>query len=573
MSTAEINVAEINDKTFVLTPMPAAAGAMSDRVRRLRERVMAAKLTVCLDRARIYTEVYRKNEEQPVLIRRALALRETFTKMRIWIDDDELLVGCHASRMRAAPIFPEYSISWILQELDEFEKRPGDAFFLSEDDKAVLREILPWWEGKTLCDRGVALMSDELREIFQAGIILPDNILNCGDAHIAIHHAKLLERGINGYLQEVESRMAALDPRFLDDLKKRTFYQSVKIALEGMSDYIERFEKLAAEKAGSARDPKQRENMTHIAEVCRHIKRYPARDFLEALQLTCFSQILLQIESNGHSLSLGRLDQYLFPYYRRDVAEGKISEERAVELLQCLWIKMESINKLRSWKHTRASAGSPLYQNVTIGGQTPDGRDAVNPLSYLILRSVGGTKLPQPNLSVRFHAGMSDDFMFECLKVIELGFGMPAFNNDEIVVPEFIRIGVEPNDARDYSAIGCIEVAVPGRWGYRAAGMSFINLMRVFMTAIYGGKDMVSGKTFLEGEGTLRDFASFDQVMRAWEKQAHFYARAMVAIDTAVDLANEENVPDILCSAFVDNCLERGKTIKEGGSKYDFVSG
>ncbi|MDR3078222.1 MAG: formate C-acetyltransferase/glycerol dehydratase family glycyl radical enzyme, partial [Planctomycetota bacterium] len=564
---------EAGERTATANDLPSAGGEMTGRVRRLREAVLSAKPGICLERVRIYTEVFQKHEAEPVIVRRALALRETLARMTIRLDGDDLLAGCHASRLRAAPIFPEYSASWILAELDEFAQRPGDAFFPSEEDKAELRKLLPWWEGKTLYDKGLALMSEEMREMYRAGLVHPDGILTCGDAHIAIHHAKLLERGIGDYLREVSERLSRLDDCRLEDLRKRVFYQAVQISLEGMSAHIERFERLAEEEAKAASGPERRRELERLAAICRQIKRGPCRDFRQALQLTWFSQLILQLESNGHSLSLGRLDQYLYPYYRADIESGRLTEPEAVELFQCLWLKLLSVNKIRGWKHTRYSAGSPLYQNVTIAGQTPDGRDAVNPLSYLILRSVGGTRLPQPNLSVRYHRGLPDAFLHECLKVIELGFGMPAFNNDEIVVPEFVRLGVELPDARDYSAIGCIETAVPGRWGYRCTGMTFLNFMRVFLAALHNGRDVVSGKTFLKGEGDFRDFASFGQLMRAWERQAHYYARALVGIDTAVDLALEENVPDPLCSAFVDDCLERGKTIKEGGSKYDFISG
>jgi formate C-acetyltransferase len=244
-----------------------------------------------------------------------------------------------------------------------------------------------------------------------------------------------------------------------------------------------------------------------------------------------------------------------------------------MELLENTWIKLLSINKIRSWSHTRYSAGSPLYQNVTIGGQTADGEDAVNELSYLILHSVGATKLTQPNLSIRYHKRMSNEFLMECIKVIEKGFGMPAFNNDEIVIPSLMKLGVEKEDAYNYSAIGCIEIAVPGKWGYRCTGMHFLNFMRVFLAALNDGQDTMSGKPFCKGTGKLTDFESFDDVLRAWKRQVAYYAKAGVTIDTAVDTVLEQEVPDILCSAFVDNCIMQGKTIKQGGSKYDFISG
>jgi formate C-acetyltransferase len=202
-----------------------------------------------------------------------------------------------------------------------------------------------------------------------------------------------------------------------------------------------------------------------------------------------------------------------------------------------------------------------------------DGRDAVNDLSYLILDSVGRLKLTQPNLSVRYHANISNDFLLACTRVIEKGFGMPAFNNDEIVIPSLIGLGVSKEDAYNYSAIGCIEIAVPGKWGYRCTGMSFLNFMRVFLAAIHNGKDTMSGETFEPGTGDLNSFHNFKDLMKAWEKQITFYTQKSIEIDATVDTALEEMVPDILCSAFVDNCIQRGRTIKEGGSKYDFISG
>ncbi|MCK4750335.1 MAG: hypothetical protein KAT15_24935, partial [Bacteroidales bacterium] len=310
-----------------------------------------------------------------------------------------------------------------------------------------------------------------------------------------------------------------------------------------------------------------------IAGNCDIIANEPPGNFYQALQLTYFVQLILQIESNGHSLSLGRMDQYLFPFYDQDQFTGNISEEFASELLENTWIKLLSINKIRPWSHTRFSAGGPLYQNVTIGGQTTDGLDAVNDLSFLILDSVGKMKLTQPNLSVRFHKNMSNKFMMACIRVIEKGFGMPSFNNDEIVVPGLLELGVEPDDAYNYSAIGCIEIAVPGKWGYRCTGMSFLNLMRVFLASLYDGLDRTSGKTFKKGIGSFTEFNSYEDLLKAWKHQIKYYTRKTVEIDTAVDTALEENVPDVLCSAFVDSCIPRGKTIKEGGSKYDFISG
>jgi formate C-acetyltransferase len=244
-----------------------------------------------------------------------------------------------------------------------------------------------------------------------------------------------------------------------------------------------------------------------------------------------------------------------------------------VELLTNLWLKTFTVNKIRSWSHTRFSAGSPLYQNVTIGGQTPDGpHDAVNPLSYLVLRSVAQARLPQPNLSVRYHRGLDDHFMRECIEVMRLGFGIPAFNNDEIIIPSLVAKGVAAADAHDYSAIGCVEVAVPGKWGYRVTGMSFLNFPKTLLVALNDGRDPKSGVQLVPGHGHLRDMATFDRVLHAWDETVRQFQRQCVILDACCDLALEQNVADVLCSALVDDCVDRGRTLKEGGAVYDFVS-
>lgn len=551
-------------------------GKVSSRIDRLRNRILSAKPAICLDRARCYTAVYQEFESEPVIIRRAFALQKTLEDMRIFIDPDALIVGNHSSALRAAPIFPEYAVEWIEKEIDQFETRVGDRFTPSASVKRELLEICAWWRGKTVLEKGRSLMAPELREIHETGIIRAEGNLTSGDAHIAINNEKLLSRGIQYYLDKAVQLKEQCDLTTASGTKKYHYYRATAVALKALQDFILRYADLAETQItelGNNVTLARKNELLLISENCRSINTDPPVTFYQALQLTWFVQLVLQIESNGHSMSLGRMDQYLYPFYRRDRMNDQISDDQVVELLENTWINLLSVNKIRSWSHTRYSAGSPLYQNVTIGGKNPDGSDAVNELSSLILRAVGETQLTQPNLSVRFHEGMTDQFLRECLMVVRKGFGMPAFNNDEIVIPSFIDLGVAPEDAYNYSAIGCIEVAVPGKWGYRCTGKHFINFMRVLLAALHNGRDQTSGKTFFPGNGSLGDFDSFDQVMVSWREQIQRYARAGVAIDTAIDLTLEAEAPDILCSAFVDDCLERGMTIHEGGTTYDFVSG
>ncbi len=546
---------------------------ITERITNLKVMVLSELSTICTERAKYYTQVYQEYKDSPVILKRAFALEKTLKAMSIFINKGELIVGNQSSKLRAAPIFPEYVTSWILNELDEFDKRPGDAFFVTEEQKKELKEICSWWKGKTLSERGYSLMSPINREIHESGIIRAEGNLTSGDGHIAVNFEKILEIGLGGYLQKVKSMQKTFNDSDREFLKKQDFYNALKTCIESFQNFIRRFERLAFELSQEEQDQIRKSELLKISEICRNISESPPAGFYEALQLTWFVQLILQIESNGHSVSLGRMDQYLYRFYKNDLKLGKIDEDFALELLENTWLKLLSVNKIRSWSHTRYSAGGPLYQNVTIGGQTAEGKDAVNELSFLILDSVGRMKLTQPNLSVRFHKNISNEFLTKCIDVIGKGFGMPAFNNDEIVIPSLIDLGVKKDDAYNYSAIGCIEIAVPGKWGYRCTGMSFLNFMRVFLAAMNNGLDTMSGKTFRHGAGNFKDFDTFDDLMADWKDQVKFYTKASVEIDTAADLALEELVPDIICSAFVDDCIARGKTIKEGGSVYDFISG
>ena len=564
---------DYKQKSGVEKQMENEKTTITERISALREKVLSAKPSICTQRAKFYTQIYQQNEDKPVIIKRALALEKTLKEMTVFIENGELIVGNQSSRHRAAPIFPEYAVDWLPREMDELDKRPGDAFLITGEHKKEVLEIAKWWKGKVLWDRGRALMSQELRDLQDSAIIKATGNLTSGDAHIAVDFYKILSIGLGGYLQEIKHYHKKVERFEQEGVKKDHFYTALTISIKAFQVFIRRYRELALSISKKEVNKKRKKELLLITNNCEIIAEKPPQNFYQALQLTYFVQLVLQIESNGHSVSLGRMDQYLFSFYQNDIIKGNISENFAAELLESMWIKLVSINKIRPWSHTRFSAGGPLYQNVTIGGQTTDGLDAVNDLSFLILDSVGKLKLTQPNLSVRFHKNINDKFLLECMRVIEKGFGMPSFNNDEIVIPGLINIGVEQEDAYNYSAIGCIEIAVPGKWGYRCTGMSFLNLMRVLLASLYNGLDKQSGKVFKKGLGNFSEFNSFEEVFKAWQHQIKYYTRKTVEIDTAVDIALEENVPDILCSAFVESCISRGKTIKEGGSKYDFISG
>lgn len=547
-------------------------GSLTARMDAFREELLEAKPYVCAERAVFTTQSYREHGDKPVVLKRAYMLQNILEHMTIFIEPETLIAGNQASANRSAPIFPEYAMDWVINELDQFEHRDGDVFYITEETKQTLREIAPYWEHTTTKDRGLAAMPQSSKIFYDLGIIKAEGNITSGDAHLAVEYEKVMKYGLKDYERRTREAMDRLDLTEMENLKKYYFHQAILIVIKAVKDFAERYAGLALEMAKTA-DEKRAAELTEMARILNKVPYEPAETMREAVQGMWLVHLVLQIESNGHSLSYGRMDQYLYPYYRKDLDAGIETEESACELLTNLWLKTFTINKIRSWSHTQFSAGSPLYQNVTVGGQTPDKKDAVNPLTYLILKSVAQTRLPQPNLTVRYHSGLSDAFMKECIEVVRLGFGMPAFNNDEIIIPSFIEKGVREEDAYNYSAIGCVETAVPGKWGYRCTGMSFLNFPKSLLIAMNDGVDPESGIKVAEGVGHFLDMTSFADIEKAWDKIIRDFTRHSVIIETCCDMVLEETVPDVLCSSLVEDCIGRGKTLKEGGAVYDFISG
>ena len=547
-------------------------GDLTPRMNEYRESVLNKKPYICAQRALLATEAYKANQNQPPVMKRALMLKNILEKMSIYIEDETLIVRNQASSNRDAPIFPEYTLEFVLNELDLFEKRDGDVFYITEKTKEDIRSIAPFWENNNLRSKGAALLPDEVSVFMETGFFGMEGKLNSGDAHLAVDYQTVLKDGLIAYEERTRRLKNELDLCVVENIDKYQFYKAVLIVIEAVKTFAMRFSKLALELSQDASEQRKAE-LLEISRICAKVPYYPAETFQEAIQSTWFIQLILQIESNGHSLSYGRFDQYIYPYYKHDKDNGTLTDEQAVELLTNLWIKTLTINKVRSQAHTYSSAGSPMYQNVTIGGQTRDKKDAVNELSYLVLKSVAQTRLPQPNLTVRYHSGLDKRFMDECIEVMKLGFGMPAFNSDEVIIPSFIEKGVKEEDAYDYSAIGCVETAVPGKWGYRCTGMSYMNFPRILLIAMNDGIDPTSGKRFVKGCGHFKDMKSYDELFEAIDHVMRELTRMSVIVENAIDLALERDVPDVLCSALTQDCIGRGKTIKEGGAIYDFISG
>lgn len=546
---------------------------MKERVEKLKMESVEVRQDVCPQRARYLTESYIEHQAEPMIKRRAYALKNVLENIDIFIEDGQLLAGNHAAKLRAASIFPEYCVNWLFDEIDEFDNRPGDRFHVEPEVREEMLKIAGWWKGKTLEDRCYATLPEDVRESYSMGVLSANGNMTSGDGHIMLDFEKILHSGAQGIIDDAKREMAALDLTQPDNFKKRIFYESVIIAYEGVINYSHRYADYAFKLAQTENDSVRKEELLDLSARCRRIPQYPAESFRDGVQAVWFVHLISQIESNGHSMSFGRLDQYLYPYYKEDIKNNEITDAQVIELLGCLWVKAFGVIKIRPWSHTRFSGGGPTYQNLTLGGVTPEGENAVNDLTMLCLDSVALTRLPQPNVSARYNEKNPEEYLLKCVDVIKLGFGMPAMHSDELMISSLMDRGVTQEDANNYAIVGCIEPIIPGKFGYRSAGMSFTNFAKILEITLNGGTDPRTGLSLLKQDKTLTEFKNLDEIKDAYQKQIAHVVKLRVNGEHCIDYAIEELVPEAFCSGLIQDCIGRGKTAKEGGSIYDMVTG
>ena len=543
------------------------------RVQFIKEKLLQNPPGICSERARIYTQVYEEKEGLPKILLRAEALKAYLENKTIYIGEEDIIPGYQASKPRTAPIFPEYSWEWIYQEIDRFDKRDYDRFVIDNYTKKELREILPRWKNKSLFDNIWLRQPYEVKKALETGVINWMGQATSGEGHIVVDHAFALNTGFAELCQKIRNFSAQLCLYKPEDLTKRDFYDAAEITLQAAINYTRRLSEQAKKLAEKEEKPERKGELLLIKNACSRIPEQKPKTFYEALLMVWFLHLIQQVESNGHSTSLGRFDQYLYPFFKQDMEHGTIDSQKALEYLEHFYLKLFSIIKVRLEKHSRTQSGYPMYQNLVVGGQTPDGNDATNELSYLCLSALADVKLPEPNFYIRVHENSPEEFLMDAMHVVKLGTGMPAFVNDKVIVPSLIRRGVTLQDALNYSSMGCLEVQVPGKWGYRANGKSKVNLLKILELVLNDGKDPITGVQLKKGKGDISEIESFEDLLQEWNDHVEFYTKIHVTADNINDKYLSEMVPNAFCSIFVRDCLVRGESINEGGAIYDMTSG
>lgn len=554
---------------------------LSPRIKSLYGYITSQKSGICIERAYYLTETYKNSRNLPNIILRAKAVANVLQNMTIFLIPGSLLAGNQASKPCYAPLFPEFDVDFMKDEIIEGKpyfpwERPSDKYVFDSKQRSKLNDVLSWWKGQTHTDRLMKRLPKEaLITHLKIKAVDIGAYFQGGDGHYSPGHRWLFDHGLQYILDECDKYLNNLDWSLPDTVVKKDFYQAVKISCEAVIDFSHRNSELAEKTAAKEKDVLRKDELMKIAGICRRVPKYPARNFHEALQFMYFIHLCLLIEDNGVGISIGRFDQFLWDFYKKDLEEGIITREEALELTENFYIMIYSINKIRSWPDTDFFRGLPIFQNLTIGGQDPKTKsDSTNELSYIALEATANVRLPQPSLTVRFHAKTPFDFKIKVAEVIKLGIGLPSIFNDNVYIPALINRGYEIDDAYDYCIIGCVEPGVSGLLGGRTGGAWF-NLTKVLEMALYNGIDKRTGYQLHVNKNNkdLSTFGSYEDLKEAYLDQLNYYINIEAILENTIDQCWEDYLEEPMAAAFgcPSTTIPRGKPIKKGGAKYDFT--
>ena len=537
----------------------------TDRVLRLKEAIYDATPVLEVERMVLMTRAYQENEDKSAVIRRAKAMEKLLNNMHITIRDDELIVGSVTEHPRSSEIHVELSLEWLLDELDTISTRPADPYYVSEESKKIIRSLAPYWEGKTNSEYALSLMSKECMDALEHGVYDSGSYLYGGVGHSQVDYGRILERGFEGIIEDCEAELAKLDRSDPEWIKKEQFYKALMITYTAAINFAHRYARKAEEMAAKEANPVRKAELLQIAKNCQHVPQYGARNFYEAVQSFWFVHCIIRIECNGYSYSPGPFDRYMYPFYRDD---KEISEEFAQELLDCLYVKFNDSATCRDQITAQAFAGYGMFEQIALGGMDERGNDLTNDVSYLCLNAAAHVQMPMPSNGVRISNQTPDEFLYRVCEVVRLGFGQPAIFNDEVIIEAMMNRGIPLEVARTYSPSGCVEPTIAHFYdGWHSP--AFFNLAKVLEITLNNGMD--KGVQLGPKTGDITTFTSMDQFVEAYHTQLAYFIRQLVDNLNCVDYAFKEKTPNTFQSALISDCIAKGKTVQEGGARWNWT--
>lgn len=540
----------------------------TDRIPKLVEHLFAKMPEIESARAVLLTESYRETEGQPIIMRRARAFAHILDHLPIIIRDNELVVGSTTLAPRGCQTYPEFSFEWLEAEFDTVASRTADPFYISEQTKKELREVHKYWKGKTTSELATAYMAPEALRAMAHDMFTPGNYFYNGVGHVTVQYEKVLAIGYEGIIAQARALLEACSVGDGDYARRSRFLQAVIISCEAVIRYARRYSALAEQMAQKETEPRRKAELLQIAQNCANVPAKGAKSFWEACQSFWFVQQLLQVESSGHSISPGRFDQYMYPYYKADLDSGRLTREAAQELIDCVWVKLNDLNKCRDAASAEGFAGYSLFQNLIVGGQDREGQDVTNDLSFMCLSASAHVFLPQPSLSIRVWNGSPQSLLLRAAALTRTGIGLPAYYNDEVIIPSLMSRGLTLQDAREYNIIGCVEPQKAGKTeGWHDA--AFYNMCRPLEVVFESGWD--KGEFIGVATKPVEEMTSFEEFYDAYKQQQNYFISLLVNADNAIDVAHATLCPLPFESCMVDDCMMRGLSLQEGGAVYNFT--
>lgn len=529
-----------------------------NRIEVLKTRMLEQPRYVSIEQALIITKTYQEHETDSKQVKRAWSLYNALTQIEIGIEPEELIVGNRSKGVRYGVVFPESGISWVDREFETIPTRPQDKFLVHPEDIETFRKVIvPYWKGKSLEDIVHQRIGDEISEISK---VVKINQTDHAQGHICPNVKEWLELGPAGVIAKAEKNLVGANA------SQQEFYRCVILVMQGVQKFMQRYADLLEEKADSY--PKYTASMRELAKICQNLQNRPAQSFHEALQSTWFLFVVLHMESNASSFSPGRLDQILYPYYQKDLAEKKMDEDQALEMIECLWLKFNEIVYLRNKNSAKYFAGFPIGFNVAVGGQDENGNDASNALSHLLIQAQEDIGLPQPNLSVRLFEHTDQALLTHAVKCVSKGSGMPQFFNDKAIVSPLMDLGISKQDALNYAIVGCVELTTHGNnLGWSDAAM--FNMNKVLELTLNHGKCLLTGKQMGPDLGSLSTYASFSDLEAAYQKMMDYFIEKMIPCCEGVEKAHIDCLPTPFLSAVIDDCMDKGMDVTAGGAHYN----
>lgn len=546
---------------------------IKERIQFIKDRVVGTRPEIDLENAKIMTESFKETAGEPLCIRKAKAFRKQCREKTIKIWEKELIVGCSGSKMRGGIICADTCWSVLDDELETISERKYDPFYLREEDKELfLREIKLYWEGRSTYEAWLKQIPDDCKALRDTGQVYINRKAVRGWGETTAGYRQIIEEGIESICDTIQARKKELDPTVPGDIEKEDYLNALLISAEGICELSERYAKEAERLAEEEKDEERKEELLMIASNCHRVPRYPARTFYEALQSLYIYQICIFMEQNAASYNPGRMDQYLYPFYKKDIEDGILTEEEAQELLDCLWVKFSEPCLFQDAVTAEFAAGYPMFQNVCVGGVTTSGEDAVNPLSYLILQATMDVQLYQPSLSVRYSLAKNPNkFLRKVVELIRLGTGFPAFHNDDIGIRMLMNKGIPLREAFDWNPCGCVETNLEGRLRHYTA-LADINLGGMIEFVMTNGVNRKSGRKVSVETGNPEDFASYNEFKEAVKNQLRYAIRAVVKGSHVIDNVCMDRIVPALSLSFRD-CIQKCSDYAWGGAKYNTGNG